>query len=454
MSTNNIVVIDTVPSGVTYKPGSVIVNGVSQASFNPNPPGITLGTILTPTTFTVTYDVTVNSTLSAITIPNDAFGSYNFISGGTAFTNENTSNTALTLVDPFSALAFKSADKAFADINQIITYTITIPNNGATLTNVIFKDTIPNGTTFITNSFTINGATINGVNPNPPGVTIPNINTNTVTTLTFQVTVTTIPIPNPIPNSANILTSYVGTVPNSSQALNTNIAFTQVNNGDLVQTKYVDKAYANVNDVLTYTIVMKNTGNVTSENIQFIDVIPTDTTLVPNSFKQNGVTITNPDPNVAVPLSPIKFGGVTTVVFKVTVNTIPNPNPIPNSSRVIYSYFFNPSQTGKSGSNFSNTVFTTINNANLGQSTKSVDKAFANCGDTLTYTILIPNSGNVTAQNIIFIDTIPNGTTLVGTSVFVNGVLQNGANPSSGVTIPNIIPGQTATVTFQVKVVC
>ena len=49
-------------------------------------------------------------------------------------------------------------DKAFATVNDVLTYTVTIQNTGNVLaTNVIFQDPIPIGTTFIANSVTVDG---------------------------------------------------------------------------------------------------------------------------------------------------------------------------------------------------------------------------------------------------------------------------------------------------------
>lgn len=92
--------------------------------------------------------------------------------------------------------------------------------------------------------------------------------------------------------------------------------------------------------------------------------------------------------------------------------------------------------------------------ADLSSIFKSVDKSFASCGDTISYTILLPNSGNITAFNVILKDTIPLGTVLINNSVFTNGIKQIGANPEFGITIPSIAPGAISTVTFSVNVKC
>ncbi|MBN1040381.1 DUF11 domain-containing protein, partial [Clostridium botulinum] len=136
----------------------------------------------------------------------------------------------------------------------------------------------------------------------------------------------------------------------------------------------------------------------------------------------------------------------TTIKFSVTVdNTIPSPNPILNNSTIIYNSTFG---------NNSNEVSTQVNSANLGSITKYTDKVYADCGDVITYTIAIPNIGNSTALNIVLKDTLPNGIIFVTDSVFINGFREIGANPNTGISIPNIYPGQTTTVTFEGRVQC
>lgn len=43
----------------------------------------------------------------------------------------------------------------------------------------------------------------------------------------------------------------------------------------------------------------------------------------------------------------------------------------------------------------------------------------AGIGDTLTYTITVPNTGTGSAENVVLRDSIPNGTTFVAGSVTI-----------------------------------
>ncbi len=221
----------------------------------------------------------------------------------------------------------------------------------------------------------------------------------------------------------------------------------------LNSSKIVNKNFALIGDVLTYTIPVSNTGTLTANNIVFIDTIPNGTSLVAGSFKQDGITISGSPtpPGVTLP-NVIGAAKTSTITFQVVVNTNPNPNPIPNNASFAFNYF-NGLTTIANSSN-TNTVTTSVNYASLGGIAKSVDKTFATCGDLLNYTIVIPNNGTVTAQNVFLKDTIPNGTILDTNSVFINGVQQIGANLNTGITIPNIAPGTVATLNFSVKVTC
>ncbi|PFR33676.1 hypothetical protein COK29_34020, partial [Bacillus cereus] len=79
---------------------------------------------------------------------------------------------------------------------------------------------------------------------------------------------------------------------------------------------------------------------------------------------------------------------------------------------------------------------------------KSVNRTVAGVGDTLTYTITVPNTGTGSAENVVLRDSIPNGTTFVAGSVTVGGVTQPNANPANGINLGTIPNNTQRIVTF------
>lgn len=87
-------------------------------------------------------------------------------------------------------------------------------------------------------------------------------------------------------------------------------------------------------------------------------------------------------------------------------------------------------------------------------SVKSVNKTTTFVGDTVHYSISLDNTaGNGTANGVTLFDTIPAGMVLVPNSVTLNGTVQPGANPASGVSVGNLAVGVVAVVAFDVSVV-
>ncbi|HHB1883156.1 TPA: DUF11 domain-containing protein, partial [Bacillus cereus] len=151
--------------------------------------------------------------------------------------------------------AVKTASTAFANIGDTITYTVLIQNSGSTnATNVNFSDLIPAGTTFIENSFAVNGSTIPGANPNN-GVNIGTVSTNSSLTVTFQVIVTSTPPSNPITNVASVQYEFLvdPTSPPVTGTITSNSASTQINNATVTTVLEANRTIVSIGDIITYT---------------------------------------------------------------------------------------------------------------------------------------------------------------------------------------------------------
>ncbi|KAA6448396.1 DUF11 domain-containing protein [Bacillus cereus] len=407
--------------------------------------GIPLGDIPPLGSVTITFQVIIGAAP-----PSDIIN----IAGVTADNSEPaTSNQVVTTVNHASLVTVKTVSQNFADIGDILTYNVTLVNTGnISADNINFTDPIPNGTTFVPNSVSVNGAPLPGANP-ALGFNIGSIPPSGFTTVSFQVTVTSIPVPNPTVNIATTTFEFTVVpgqppVPGNSTS---NPVTTQVNNASLTSVKTASQAIASIGDVLTYTVTLTNTGNVPADNTLFTDPIPNGTTLVPNSVTINGVPLPGADPTTGFTLGSIAPGASVIVSFQVTVTSIPVPNPAVNIATTTFDYTVDPNLPPVPGTSPSNPVPVQINSAVL-EIIKAVDQSTATLGDILTYTLTITNTGNIPALNVQVTDPIPVETTFINGSVTVNGIPQPSANPNNIIFITSIDPNKSVTIQFRVRI--
>jgi uncharacterized repeat protein (TIGR01451 family) len=216
-SATNVVVTDNPPPGMSFIPGTVIVNGVSQPSFNPVS-GFSVGTINAGAIVTVSFQVKVNA-LPAEPAPaqfvNKAGWTYDFISCAgfspeSGFLETNPNIIPAARIAPTKTVTPTGA----VGVGQQLTYTITIPNSGlAPTSGTTLTDLIPVGTTYVAGSTTMNGIAVPdlvGVMPfvgtaqvNAPGKPLGVIGIGESAVVTFKVTVNPSP-PSIITNTATI----------------------------------------------------------------------------------------------------------------------------------------------------------------------------------------------------------------------------------------------------------
>ena len=101
-----------------------------------------------------------------------------------------TSNSVSTLL-LLAPTILKTGDKATASIGDVVTYTVTVTNLGlSAITNLPFTDALPAGSTYVADSFTVNGtAATPTLTAGTLTYTIPTIAPLGTAAVRFQVTV-------------------------------------------------------------------------------------------------------------------------------------------------------------------------------------------------------------------------------------------------------------------------
>lgn len=450
VTANNVTLTDIPPNDTTFVSGSVTING-TPTLFNPSI-GIPLGNISAGGSVIITFKVNVQS----IPVPNPtintatATGTFIVEPNSPPIVKDFESNQVSTKIEDAIINVQKSVDKTFAEVGDILTYTIEISNSGTVVANnVIFTDNPPNGTSFINGSVTINGIPSGG-NPSS-GISLGNIPVGGFVTITFKVTIQSIPTPNPTINFA-IVDADFPVDPNNPihKTINSNQVTTMIEIAELDVIKTVDKAFVEVGDILTYTIIINNLGTVSANNVVFTDVPPNGTSFINGSVTKNGVPDLLANPSTGINLGTILPNTSVTVSFKVNVNNIPVPNPLENISTILAQFPIDPNNPIQKEFN-SNPATTKVEIAKLTLN-KTVDKSVVEIDDTITVTVNITNTGTVVANNIIFTDSIPPGTSFVSGSVTINGIPSILADPSVGIPLGTLQVGDSRIITFKLNI--
>ena len=400
-----VTVKDEIPEGTTFKNESIKVNGQGRTDLDetdlesgiqvtvPSEAGETAGT------GTVSFEVTVNDNEDGQEIKNKA-----------TVNDTPTNETIHKYVEPVITQEKSATTEHGLDYvveGEKITYTITVKNDGGLDKNVVVKDELPAGTTFVEGSIKVNGLPTQDTEDNlKAGITV-NVPEYGETTVSFDVTVDPLEGEDLANLSKEILnTALVDDNP-------TNEVTETVNKADVKYSKSsIPEAGSTVtaNNEITYIITLDNSTGKAPATVVVKDNIPTGTTFVPGSIKVKDSSTGNSAEELASGIEVnLNAGESTTLEFTVTVNDLGNNTPIRNvatiddepTNEVQHKYVEPIIEAEKS--------YTTENS--LGYVVE---------GEKITYTITVINDGGLSG-NAKIQDYAPEGTTFVDGSIKVNG---------------------------------
>ena len=351
----------------------------------------------------------------------------------------------------------KEVDSGVSNVENTVQYTIILDNiNDNPLTEVTFKDPQPSSLEFISGSVTINNVSYPLLNPND-GFNVPNIEGKSKTIITFKVKVISLPPDPNIINKANVTYKYTpirGGIPNSfDKDSNTTKVYIggAIIGGPILPdssfTKSVNNAYAQIGDILTYTIVAQNRGNVEATNIKIYDTIPNGTSYIENSITSNVAFTGSPLTSINL-INPLQPGEGATIMFQVKVNALPNPNPMPNTASITYNHTTNPDEVdGQTENNITNTVYTLVEDPSV-SIVKSENISKAIVGNEVTYALVVENTGNTESINTIVKDNLVSQLTFVPRSLLIDNIASNDSIVT-GINLGTLNPGDKVTLTFK-----
>ena len=238
-----------------------------------------------------------------------------------------------------SVTLIKQSNPQYAIVGTTITYTIIASNYGTIpVSNVVVNDLLPSELEFVNGSVQINS------NPMPLenillGVNIGTLGAGVSKTISFDVKTLSAGLTT-IPNTASSEFNYQlpgASSPNLGMSISAPYEI-YLYNADISVVKSANVTTANIQDVITYTVTLKNTGNVVASNVIFKDILPSSIKLIDGSFTINGVAVNNVNLASGINIGTIQAGGIVTLVYKVTVLGSGCSGVIINSANVSFNY--------------------------------------------------------------------------------------------------------------------
>ncbi|MBR0133740.1 DUF11 domain-containing protein [Candidatus Saccharibacteria bacterium] len=381
------------------------------------------------------------------------------------------------------------SEKVTAKAGETVRYRIHVKNSGnTTLKNVVVRDILPAGLTYVKGSTTIvNTAHPKGVALSDGIVTDNGINLGDYASgagawLYFNATVDKAVSEKCNPSTLrNVAQTSAGT----STGTKEDTADVYVEGKTCIDGFKIDKmvklpsesewhetvtAVAGTN--VDYRIRFTNTGNTTLNNVVIVDTLPANMTYVKGSSMLDGKALADGVvSDKGVNIGSVAAGKTATVTFKATVNSALKDkcedSTLTNTAKGKYN---NDDKTAKS-----DTAVVKVNGKDCSEPEKpsfKIDKMVqlnggkewseivtAKAGDKVRYRIQFKNTGNTTLKNVVIRDVLPAGLTYVkGSTVLYNKdntngkTLADGIVSAQGINIGNYAKGAEATVYFYATV--
>jgi len=182
---------------------------------------------------------------------------------------------------------------------------------------------------------------------------------------------------------------------------------------------------------ITYLVTVTNTGTQPLTSVEITDDLGggastllayvANSALVVDGSNVTAVTPTSTNPLVIPLVNTLQSGESVTVVYvaQVSAAIADTVETITNTATA------SATQGGAGAIITSEPTSVTITREDFAQIdiVKAVDKAVISSGDTLTYTFVIENSGNIPATNVVITDTLPEGFAITSIESETDGVV-------------------------------
>ncbi|WP_222125603.1 DUF11 domain-containing protein [Paenibacillus sp. Y412MC10] len=328
-------------------------------------------------------------------------------------------------------------------LNQMVTYSFSIRNDGNREAGLILYDPLPAGLSFIPNSVLKNGAPVPGAQPGSGidlGILVPDASVYVV----FQAIVVAIPPSLQITNEGRAEYSFQslgGRTVRGSIASNPVTLSVLPSSVSLIADISTFQTF--IGDILFYELLVTNQGSVPLSQAVIFITLPPGLTFVQGSVVINGVLYPDVQPENGLPIGTIAPGASIRIRVSLRVGKVDTDSVVIQSCLKYYI-------DGIEYKAMANELQVNVIDPEVSLSKKS-NRNRATIGCMIGYECTVQNTSSQ-AVDATLQDAFPQGLSLVPGSVRLNGQNLEGSPLMDGLFLGTLSPGQQVSITYEASV--
>ncbi|MBB3128092.1 putative repeat protein (TIGR01451 family) [Paenibacillus rhizosphaerae] len=337
----------------------------------------------------------------------------------------------------------KFVQNSVVSLNQMVTYSFSIRNDGNREAGLILYDPLPAGLSFIPNSVLKNGAPVPGAQPGT-GIDLGMLGPNASVYVVFQAIVVAIPPSLQITNEGRAeyaFQSLGGRTVRGSIASNPVTLSVLPSSVSLIAEVSTFQTF--IGDTLIYELLVMNQGSVPLSNAVIFITLPPGLTFVQGSVVINDVLYPDVQPENGIPVGTIAPGASIRIRVSLRVGTVETGSLLIQSYMKYYI-------DGIEYKALANELQVNVIDPDV-ILIKKANRIQATIGCVIGYECTVQNSSSH-AVDATLQDAFPQGLSLVPRSVRLNGQNMEGTPLMDGLFLGTLSPGQRVSVTYDARV--
>lgn len=337
----------------------------------------------------------------------------------------------------------KFIQNSVVSLNQMVTYSFSIRNDGNREAGLILYDPLPAGLSFIPNSVLKNGAPVPGAHPGS-GIDLGMLGPDASVYVVFQAIVVAIPPSLQITNEGRAEYTFQspgGRMVRGSIASNPVTLSVLPSSVSLIADVSTYQTF--IGDILFYELLVTNQGSVPLSKAVIFITLPSGLTFVQGSVVINDVLYPDVQPENGIPIGTIAPGASIRIRVSLRVGMVDTDSVVIQSCMKYYI-------DGMEYTAMANELQVNVIDPEVSLSKKS-NRNRATIGCMIGYECTVQNTSSQ-AVDATLQDAFPQGLSLVPGSVRLNGQNLEGSPLMDGLFLGTLSPGQQVSITYEASV--